>query len=232
MPKDFDLSAYLVIGPENTQGRPLEEVVQAALDAGFTCIQVRSKTASARDLIGHTLALSDLIGSHPRAQEVTLLVNDRLDVALAARQAGAKVDGVHVGQDDIPVEVCRHYLGPEAIIGLSVSPEELAAEIKEGTPGVDYYGLGPLHPTPTKEEAGLGQDGQVHTVPLEDLARLKAQAPLPVVVGGGVKAGDLPGLARTGVDGFFVVSAVASADDPGQASQELVHIWTQEVKNS
>ena len=106
MRKDLDISAYLVVGPENTMGRPVSDVIAQALRAGFTCVQIRSKECSARDLIAYTIQAADVIAAAGKSKSVALLVDDRLDVALAAREAGAKVDGVHVGQTDIPVEVC------------------------------------------------------------------------------------------------------------------------------
>lgn len=223
--KKFDLSAYLVIGPENTLGRPLEDLVLAALDAGFTCIQIRSKVASAKELIGHTLKVSAVIQAHPRREEICLLVNDRLDVVLAARQAGGVVDGVHVGQDDIPPEVCRAYLGQEAVIGLSTNPEELIQALEKGAKEIDYFGVGPWHPSETKKDCGQDLDGQVRTISPEVMTVLCQRSPLPIVVGGGVKLADLKSIAKTGADGFFVVSAFASAPDPAQAGCDLVTRW-------
>ena len=114
----LDISAYLVIGPENCT-RPVEEVVALAVGAGFTCVQIRSKVATAREMItllGKSAAAINKLG---KSDSVALLVNDRLDVALAAREVGIKVDGVHVGQSDIPVDVCRKFLGADSIVGLS-----------------------------------------------------------------------------------------------------------------
>ena len=102
MRKNFDISAYLVVGPENTLGRPVADVIRAAVANGFTCLQIRSKTASARELIALCREAADVLRELGKSDEVVLLVNDRLDVALAAREAGIKVDGIHVGQSDIP----------------------------------------------------------------------------------------------------------------------------------
>ena len=115
---NLDISAYLVLGPENTLGRPVSDVVTQALDAGFTCIQVRSKVASAREIIALTGDAAQAIAQAGKTGQVALLIDDRLDCVLAAREQGIAVDGVHVGQSDIPVEVCRKLLGPDAIVGL------------------------------------------------------------------------------------------------------------------
>ena len=203
---NLDISAYLVLGPENTLGRPVGDVVAQALDAGFTCIQVRSKVASAREIIALTGDAAQAIAQAGKTGQVALLIDDRLDCVLAAREQGIAVDGVHVGQSDIPVEVCRKLLGPDAIVGLSARCEEMLE---------------------TKRDCGRAADGSIITKSFEDLAALHAASPVPIVVGGGVKTADLPQLKATGVDGFFVVSAVCSADDPYAAAKELVDTWQQ-----
>lgn len=226
MRKNFDLSAYLVIGPENTNGRPAARIIAEAVRAGFTFVQIRSKTAEARELIDLTRAAAEIIAAQEKSERVALVVNDRLDVVLAARDAGVKVDGIHVGQSDIPPEICRKYLGADAIVGLSARTSALIDYVRTcDTSCVDYFGAGPLHPTATKPDAGRDAAGHVVTRTIEELAELHRVSPLPVVVGGGVKAADLPALRATGVEGFFVVSAVAGAAHPFAAAEELVHIW-------
>ena len=223
---NLDISAYLVLGPENTLERPVADVVRDALDAGFTIVQVRSKVAGARELMECARSVADVIAAAGKSDTVPLLIDDRLDVALACREAGIKVDGVHVGQSDIPVEVCRKYLGEDSIVGLSAAAHEMRRYIETAdTSQVDYLGVGPLHETATKPDCGLDDDGRVITRSLEELAELRRVSPKPIVVGGGVKAADIPALAKTGVDGFFVVSAVAGADDPHGAAKELVDLW-------
>lgn len=222
----LDISAYFIVGPENTKGRPVASIVKDAVEAGFTCVQIRSKTASARELIQLTRQAADIIAEAGKPDEVTLLVDDRLDVVLAARKQGIKVDGIHVGQSDIPVKVCREYLGNESVIGLSARTHELFEYIKtEDVSQIDYFGAGPLHETKTKPDCGLDSDGKVHTRSFADIERLAGLSPIPVVVGGGVKLADIPQLAGTGVGGFFVVSAVSEAEDPKQAAIELVEAW-------
>ena len=222
----LDISAYLVIGPENTLGRPVASVVQAAIEAGFSCVQVRSKECSVRDLIACTAAVADVIAAAGKSNSVALLIDDRLDAVYAARLAGIKVDGVHVGQTDIPVEACRSLLGPDAIVGLSARTDEMLEYVKTADMSlVDYLGVGPLHETATKRDCGLAPDGTIITKSLGELHELHLASPVPIVVGGGVKAHDLPELAQTGVEGFFVVSAVAQAVDPQAAAAQLVNTW-------
>ncbi|KQM11680.1 thiamine-phosphate phosphorylase [Methanomassiliicoccales archaeon RumEn M1] len=222
----LDISAYLVVGPENTRGRPVPQIVRDAIEAGFTCVQIRSKTASARELIELTAQAADVIAETGLSDRVTLLVNDRLDVVLAARRRGVRVDGIHVGQSDIPVDVCREYLGKDSIIGLSARTHDLFEYIKSADVGqIDYFGAGPLHETSTKPDCGLGLDGRVITRSFDEIAELARLSPIPVVVGGGVKLADIPRLAGTGVDGFFVVTAVSEADDPYSEAVKLVESW-------
>ncbi len=226
MREALDISSYLVIGPENTLGRPIGDVIGAALGAGFTCVQVRSKVCSARELMACAETAAQAIERAGASERVALLVDDRLDVAYAAREAGVRVDGVHVGQSDVPVEACRKLLGPDAVVGLSARADEMLEYVKTADMSlVDYLGVGPLHETATKPDCGRAEDGTVITKSLDDLRELAKASPVPIVVGGGVKTVDIPLVASTGVDGFFVVSAVCAADDPARAARELVVAW-------
>lgn len=224
--KNLNIAAYLVVGPENTNNRPVEDIVEAAVAAGFTCVQIRSKVATARQLIELTRRAADKINKLGKADSVALLVDDRLDVVLAARAAGIKVDGIHVGQSDIPVEVCRKLLGENSIVGLSARSNELIDYVKNcDTSLIDYFGAGPLHETATKPDCSRNENGEVITRSLAELKELHKISPIPVVVGGGVKTKDLADLRQTGVEGFFVVSAVAGAKNPLAAARKMVEEW-------
>ena len=223
---NLDISSYLVVGPENTLGRPVRDIVRAAVEAGFTCIQIRSKVASAREMIELVREAAEEIAKAGKSETVALLVDDRLDVVLAARKLGIKVDGVHVGQSDIPPEICREYLGEDAIVGLSARSNELLDYVANADVSpIDYFGAGPLHDTETKKDLTRGEDGNVILRTFDELKKLAETSPVPVVVGGGVKAKDLPALKDTGVAGFFVVSAVAGAENPKAAAEELRELW-------
>ncbi len=222
----LDISAYLVIGPENTKGRPVKTIIRDAVAAGFTIVQVRSKVASAKELIGYCRDAAAAIAEAGKSEQVALVVDDRLDVVLAARAAGIPVDGIHVGQSDIPVAVCRQYLGPDAVIGLSARTRELIDYVRTvDISDIDYFGAGPLHETATKPDCGQDESGRVITRSLDEIAELARISPIPAVIGGGVKLADIPDLKRTGIAGFFVVSAVTEAADPGRAAAELVSAW-------
>lgn len=229
MRNKLDISSYLVIGPENTKGQSVAEVIKKAVDAGFTCVQIRSKVASALELINLTAEAARVIAELGKSDSVTLLVNDRLDVVLAVKEMGVKVDGIHVGQTDIPVSVCRKYLGEDSIIGLSARTHDLIDYVKNADISqIDYFGAGPLHETSTKPDCGMDAEGKVLTRSFEELTELAKISPLPVVVGGGVKIADIPELAKTGVAGYFVVTAVTEAEDPYIAASELVNAWKAE----
>lgn len=227
----LNLSAYLVVGPENTKGRPVATIVKAAITNGFTCVQIRSKVAGARELISLCEEASTVIAEANLSNKVTLLVDDRLDVVYVARQKGIKVDGIHVGQSDIPPEICRELLGPNAIIGLSARTTELLDYVKKcDTSSIDYFGAGPLHKTASKPDCGLDENGHFATRSLSELSQLHRISSLPVVVGGGVKEKDLPALKQTGVDGFFCISTVAGADNPAQAAKQMSSLWKEAHK--
>lgn len=222
----LDISAYLVVGPENTAGRPVRDIVRAAVAGGFTCVQLRSKVASARKMIDLCGEAAEEIARLGRTGKTALLVDDRLDVVLAARERGIAVDGIHVGQSDIPVDVCRKFLGDDAIVGLSARTDELLDYVVQAdVRDIDYFGAGPLHETPTKPDCGMDRTGHVVTRSLDEIAQLAKVSPRPVVVGGGVKLADIPALAATGVPGFFVVSAVAAADNPEATARQLADLW-------
>lgn len=223
----FDISKYLILGRENTNGRSVEEVVKMAVEAGFTFIQIRSKEESAVEMIEDCIKVSELLKTMGKSDEVAVVVNDRLDVVLAAREKGAKIDGIHVGQTDIPVDVCRKYLGKDSIVGLSAPTKDLIDYVKAcNVKDIDYFGAGPVHETATKPDCGLDEKtGKVMTKPVDELAELAKVSPIPVVVGGGVKLNDIKPLKAAGVDGFFVISAVTNADDPYKAAKELCDAW-------
>jgi thiamine-phosphate pyrophosphorylase len=210
-----DLSVYLVTDSAlaAAHGADLVDVVEAAIAGGVTAVQVREKHATSR-------AFLDLVVRLARAvpPSVALLVNDRVDVFLAARAMGSRVAGVHLGQSDLPVAVVRELVGPEAVIGLSAATNaELLAAAAEPA-GIDYVGIGALHATPTKLDAP-------EPLGLPEFARLAALTDLPAVAIGGVGRTDMPLLRAAGAAGGAVVSAVFAAPDPGEAARELAEAW-------
>ncbi len=224
--KNFDISAYLVLGRENTNGRPVEKIVADAVRAGFTFVQIRSKECGARELIEDCRKAAEEIAKQGKSDSVALVVDDRLDVVLACREEGIKVDGIHVGQSDIPVKVCRKYLGEDSIVGLSARTDHLIDYAKTADiSDIDYFGAGPVHETATKPDCGMDSTGKVITRSMEELKELHRVSRIPVVIGGGVKLADIPALKETGVEGFFVVSAVAGAENPYASAKALTDAW-------
>jgi len=185
------------------RGRPLEEVVQQAVRGGVASVQLREKDLSTRAFVETAARLKALLAP----AKVPLIINDRVDVALAV---GA--EGVHLGQADLPCELARRLLGPRAIIGLSVERWE-DVERAQGQP-VDYLGVSPVFPTATKLDT-VGAWG------LEGVSRIRAFSRHPLVAIGGLNAGNLAQVVRAGAEGIAVVSAVCSAQDPQAAAAEL-----------
>lgn len=212
---NLDLSLYLVSDSRlaAAAGHDLVELVRGAAEGGVTAVQVREKDAPARTFLETVLRIADVL-----PPQVTLLVNDRVDVFLAARDAGAGVAGVHVGQSDLPVEAVRELIGPDALLGLSAStPEQL--RLAAASPArVDYVGIGAVHATLTKKDAP-------EPLGLDRFARLVAASALPAVGIGGVTRADLPAMRSAGAAGAAVVSAICSAPDPQVAARELRTAW-------
>jgi thiamine-phosphate pyrophosphorylase len=200
----LDLSLYLVVGREDTMGRPIKEVVLDAVHGGVTAVQLREKHASTRDFVDQARALTALL----RPFGVPLIINDRVDVALAA---GA--DGVHVGQDDMSAADARRLVGPDVIVGLSITT--LAEAESADLSAVDYVGVGPVFDTPTKLDAAppLGIAGTTKVCHVLSL---------PSVAIGGINCDNAARVRATGVDGIAVVSAICSAASPADAARRLV----------
>ena len=206
----LDLGVYLVTDRPALGGRDLLDVVAAAVAGGAGVVQLREKTASTRAFVELARAVHAV--TQPRG--VPLIINDRLDVALAC---GA--EGVHVGQDDMPVADVRALLGTRAIIGLSVTGED-EARAAAGQP-VDYLGAGPVFATATKKDAGAPQG-------VEGLARMIALAEVPVVGIGAITCDNAAMVIQAGAVGVAVVSAICSAPDPRAATEQLRRIVRKE----
>ncbi|MCM0639226.1 thiamine phosphate synthase [Cellulomonas wangsupingiae] len=205
---------YLVLDADvcGRAGHRPADVAGAAVRAGVGTVQVRAKRATARELVALTLSVANALRL---AGPAALVVDDRVDVALAVRARGAHVDGVHVGRRDLEVDDARALLGPDALVGASAAlPEHVRAAT-----GADYLGAGPLRLTPTKPEAGpaIGVAGA--------RAAVVASGGRPVVAIGGLGAADAPALRAAGVHAMAVVSAVCGATDPADAAARLVEAW-------
>lgn len=204
----FDLSLYLVTDPHLTAQFGLVETALAAAKGGATMVQLRDPHARGRVLVEQGRALVAAL----RPLGIPVIVNDRADVAVACH-----ADGVHVGQTDIDAADVRRLIGPERILGLSIT---LAAQMaKVDTDVVDYFGVGPIYPVDpaTKPDAAtpLGPEG---------LRALRQLTTLPVVAIGGITAERLPAVMATGVQGCAVVSAICGKTSPELSASKLAEM--------
>ncbi|KNY06567.1 thiamine-phosphate pyrophosphorylase [Microbacterium sp. GCS4] len=209
-----DLSLYLVTDPVLCGDRGVVETVRRAVDGGVRIVQLRDKQATDAEITVQLVELSEAIDGR-----ALLLVNDRLDAALAARSLGARVDGVHLGQGDASVLRARAELGPDALIGLTANTlEHLAAVAALPSGTVDYLGVGVIRPTSTKPDhpPALGVEG---------FRAIAVASPLPCVAIGGVGIDDVATLRRVGAAGVAVVSALCAAPDPASAAAAFLSEW-------
>ena len=199
---EVDYTLYLVTDRDLVKSGNLETAVREAIAGGVSLVQVREKNASSRDFYEIACSLKKITDS----LDIPLIVNDRVDVALAVGAAG-----VHVGQEDIPVAEVRRMVGRDAVVGVSASSarEALAAE----RDGADYLGVGAMFATGTKADA------DVTTV--ETLKAIRAAVDIPIVAIGGINEGNLAAFAGTGIDGVAVVSAILRRDDVRRAAADL-----------
>lgn len=189
-----DYSIYLVTDDGCLQGRPLIDCVREALEGGVTLVQYRAKTASSAEMYAEALQLKALCDSF----KVPLIINDRLDIAMAVGAAG-----VHLGQDDLPCAAARKLLGEDYIIGVSAhNPAEAKAALQSGA---DYLGCGAVFGTATKADVKkLGTEG---------LAAICKAKGLPVVGIGGVTADNYREVRAAGADGAAIVSGILAQPD-------------------
>jgi len=206
-----DLRLNAIVDPERAGGRDIAELARLCAEGGATLVQLRDKTSETRAMIDRARAIKRAIAP----LGVPLVVNDRVDVALAA---GA--DGVHVGPDDMAVEDARRLLGPGAIIGLSIksTAEAEAAPIDL----IDYVGSGGVYVTLSKQQknAPIGPEGLARIA-----AVLRRRAPkLPLAGIAGVDAGNAAEVIAAGAEGIAVISALSLAPDPRAAARTLRQI--------
>lgn len=197
---------YLVTDRALCGARTVEEVVRMAAEGGAAAVQIREKDLPTRPFVEEALRIRALLD----AFGIPLIINDRLDVALASGAAG-----LHLGQDDMPYAVARRILGPKALIGLSVETWEDVERAEDLD--VDYLGVSPVFATPTKTDTKEPWG-------LEGLARIRAYTRHPLVAIGGLNAGNAAAAVRAGADAVAVVSAVCAAADPREASRDLTGI--------
>ena len=200
------LRLYLVTDRPLCLGRELEWIVSEAVRGGVTMVQLREKDANTREFVALGLRLKELLAP----LGVPLIINDRIDVALAV-----DADGIHIGQSDMPYEIARRLLGPGKIIGLSV--ENIDEVIRANALDVDYIAVSPVYGTPTKTDTA-------EPFGLEGLRRAVELTRHPVVAIGGMNERTAADVFAAGADGIAVVSAICSAPDPAAASHCLASL--------
>jgi len=194
---------YFVTDRALCGSRNLEDVVLMAVQGGASWVQLREKDLATRPFIEEARRLKKILSP----LGVPLIINDRLDVVLAA-----EADGIHIGQEDMPYDIARRLLGPETIIGLSVETWEEVVQAE--TLDVDYLGVSPVFATPTKTDTKEPWG-------LEGLARIRAFSHHPLVAIGGINRENAASVILAGADRIAVVSAICAASDPRKAASDL-----------
>ena len=203
---EIDYTLYLCTDRKLMSTNTLEEAVEQAILGGCSLIQLREKQSSSREffeMAKRTKAITD-------RYRVPLIINDRIDIALAVDAAG-----VHLGQEDIPAKEARRIMGEEKVIGVSARTVELARKAVED--GADYLGVGAMFATNTK--------GNAKVIGKEKLKEIRAAVSIPIVAIGGINHSNAAQLVDTGINGLAVVSSVIGASDIQAAARKMRTIF-------
>ncbi|MCL2706151.1 MAG: thiamine phosphate synthase [Spirochaetaceae bacterium] len=206
MKNKIDYTLYLVTDRKLMSASTVEESVEIAILGGCTLVQLREKEISSLDFFSTAHRVKEITDKY----HVPLIINDRIDIALAVNAAG-----VHIGQDDIPAVVVRKIIGPDKIIGVSASTLKEAIDAEKA--GADYLGVGAMFSTDTKKDAKL--------ISIEELCKIRQNISIPIVVIGGINKNTIPLLSKTGIDGIAVVSAIISQPNIEKAAQEIKELF-------
>lgn len=200
--KKIDYRLYLVTDRDVLKGRDLIKAVEESILGGATIVQLREKDVSSREFYDIAKKIKSITDKY----NVPLIINDRLDIALAA-----ETTGIHIGQSDIPCRVAREILGNDKIIGVSVHTLEEALKAEED--GADYLGCGAVFSTSTKKDAS--------DVSYEKLKEIKTRVKIPVVAIGGINEKNLGQLKGTNIDGVAIVSAILGKENIKEATENI-----------
>ena len=201
-----DYSLYLVTDRMRMSTRTLGEAVEQAVIGGCTLVQLREKEIPALDFYMLALEIKKITDRYG----IPLIINDRIDIAMAAGAAG-----VHIGQQDIPADIARKVIGRDMLLGVSVG--SVAEAIDAVKAGADYLGVGAMFPTGTKPDAGF--------VSMEELGRIRKAVDIPIVVIGGINRENAMLFRPMGVDGLAVVSAVIAQPDIKASAADLKSLF-------
>ncbi len=199
----LDYSLYLVTDRKLSLGRSNLEIIKAALDGGVTVVQLREKELTTRDFYNQAVEAKKML----KSRQIPLIINDRLDIALAV-----DADGVHIGQDDMPLDAARRILGSDKIIGVSVFTPDEASAAEAG--GADYLGLSPIFITSTKPEL-------TRQIGIKGIAAIRAAVKIPIVGIGSMNASNAYEAVSAGLDGVAVVSGIVSQKDITAAARRI-----------
>ena len=203
--KNINLSLYLVTDKSDNVEKFLN-TIEEAIKGGVTVVQIREKTADTLDFYNLALKVKEITTKY----NTPLIINDRVDIALAI-----DADGVHVGQSDMPCDVTRKLIGEDKILGVSAATVDEAKKAQKD--GADYIGTGAVFPTQTKDDAD--------SVTKQELKEIVESIDIPVVAIGGINLDNASELIDTGIKGLSVVSAIMSSDNPKNSSEELLNIF-------
>lgn len=203
MKPDIDYTLYLCTDRRLMTTETIEESVELAVKGGVSVVQLREKECTSREFYHMAKAVKTITDAY----EVPLIINDRIDIALAV-----EADGVHLGQQDVPVSVARDLLGADKIVGATANTVELA--VQAWRDGADYLGVGDIFGTTTKSDT--------HHITLDELKEIRDSVQIPVVAIGGVKEENIALLKPTGVEGAAVISAVVGQKDITAAAERLI----------
>lgn len=206
----LNLSLYLVTDKRNKTDDEFLEIIEEAIKGGTTVVQIREKEGETLDFYNLALKVKEITSKY----NVPLIVNDRIDVALAI-----KSEGVHIGQTDMPADVARSLIGDEMILGVSASTVEEARKAEKD--GADYIGTGAVFPTATKDDAP--------SITKDDLKEVTSSINIPTVAIGGITLENASELADTGIAGISVVSTIMNSKDPKIASENLLKIYNEKI---
>ncbi len=201
----IDYSLYLVTDRELLGNKDLVQTIDQAIQGGVTIVQVREKDLATL----HFFQVATAIKEITKRFNIPFIINDRADIALAV-----DADGLHIGQEDMPLVVARKIVGPNKIIGVSITTLEEALLAEKD--GADYLGIGAIFPTRTKNDAKY--------VSLSELKEIQSKISIPIVAIGGINEDNIKSVMETGVDGAAIVSAIIASPNPGAAARNFCQL--------
>lgn len=207
MKNKIDYTLYLCTDRDLMSSATIEENVELAIKGGCTVIQLREKNCSSKEFYDLAVSVKKITDKY----NVPLIINDRVDIAMAVDAAG-----VHIGQSDLPADVVRRIIGDDKIIGVSTA--KLAEALKAVKDGADYLGVGAMYSTDTKTDA--------RPVTMEELKKIRTNVDIPIVVIGGINMNTLGNFKNIGIDGLAVVSAIVAQPDVEKAAKDMYEAFT------